>query len=125
MAKSHKYKSLESNTKSWEEIEHFYNDLISQGWPLEDIIPLIQYIKNHGSLNQKLFACTSLDKLIVSVYNPIQLNREALHIYYEKGEKLWNFRYYSSPYREAEHERNYPGELLVEKFENYIGMLKW
>ena len=125
MAENQKYKPSESKAKPWEEIEHFYNDLVSQGWPLKDIISVVQYIRHHDSLNQKLFACTSLDKLIVSVYNPIELNHEALHIHYEKGEKLWNFRYYSYPHSEAEHEGNYPGELLVEKFQNYIDMLKW
>src|ERR1700759_4555407 len=101
MANNHKYKAVKTKAKPWEEIEYFYNDLISQGWPLKDIIRVIRYIRNHAGLNQKLFACTSLDKLIISTHNPIELNREALHINYEKEKKIWSFKYYSHPYREA------------------------
>ena len=116
---------MEAKAKSWDEIEHFYNDLTSRGWPLQDIIKLIQYVNESNNLRQKLFGCTSLDKLIISIYNPIELDRQALHIQYEKAERLWNFKYCPSPNREVEHERNYPGELLIEKFQDYINLLKW
>jgi hypothetical protein len=125
MAINDKYKPSETKSRSWEEIELFYNDLISRGWPLQDMILLVQYIRNDCNLNQKLFACTSLDKLVIGIYNPVELDREALHIHYEKEKKLWNFKYYPYPYHDIEHERNYPGELLVEKFQSYTDMLKW
>ena len=125
MTINRKYKPFQTNAISWEDIEHFYNDLISKGWPLEAIIPLVQYIMNDNNLNQKLFPMTSLDKLIISIYNPIEWQRETLHIHYEKEKNLWNFKYYPYPYQKVEHERNYSGELLVEKFQNYINMLGW
>lgn len=120
-----KYKALEINAKSWEDIELSYNDLIARNWPVQAIIPLIQHIKNTDFLRRKLFACTSLDKLIISIYNPIELTREAIHIKYHKDKKLWTFKYHPHPYQEVEHERDYPGELLVEKFLSYVDTLKW
>jgi len=125
MAVNHKYKQIDAKAMSWDEIELFYNDLISHGWPLQGIIPLIQYIKNSNNLSPKLFGCTSFDKLIISIYNPVELDREALHIHYDREKKLWNFKYYPYPYNDVEHERNYSEEFLVERFRNYIDMLKW
>jgi hypothetical protein len=92
---------------------------------LQDIISVIQFVKNDGQLQNKLYACTSLDKLIISIYNPIEIWRETLHIEYDKGKELWNFKYYTVPYHKPEHERNYAGEILIEKFKKYIDTLKW
>jgi len=110
---------------SWDEIERFYRDLISHQWQVDDIIPLIQFIRDNNDLNQRLFGCTSLDRLIVSIYNPIELQREALWIEFDKERKLWNFKYYPHPFHEPEHERYYPGELLIEKFQSFVDKLKW
>ena len=110
---------------SWSEIESFYIDLITKSWPLQDILPLIEYIKTTDDLSKKLFACTSVDKLIISIYNPIELNREALHIWFDKDKKLWNFEYHAYPFQPVEHERNYPGDVLIDQFQHYINLLKW
>jgi len=125
MTANYKYQPNEVNAMSWEELGHFYTDLISHNWPLQAILPFIEHIKASDHLNQKIFACTSLDKLIISIYNPIELQREAIHIQYDKEMMLWCFKYYPYPYHEPEHERNYPGELLIEKFQNYINLLNW
>ena len=125
MSSVHKYQPSLVEAKSWVEIERFYADLISQGWPLDDIISMIQSIKDDDRLRNKLFACTSLDKLIISIYNPIDLWREAAHIQYNREKELWDFKYYTSQYREPEHQRSYTGELLIEKFRNYVKVLGW
>lgn len=125
MTSPHKYKPSIAQAIPWNELENFYNDLISTGWLLPNIVQLIQVINNNEALRNKLYACTSLDTLIISIYNPIELWREAIYIQYNKESRLWNFKYYPYPYRESEHERNYPSELLIEKFNNYIDLLRW
>jgi hypothetical protein len=42
MAINHKYKPSETKAGSREEIEKFYNDLISSGWPSQEIMLLVQ-----------------------------------------------------------------------------------
>lgn len=125
MSLVHKHKPSLVEAKSWDEIEYFYIDLISKGWPLGDILSMIHFIKADAQLSNKLFACTSLDKLIISIYNPIELWREAIHIQYNKEKELWNFRYYPQPHHEPEHERNYPGNLLFDKFRDFVHILGW
>lgn len=109
----------------WDKIELFYKDLISNQWPLSDIISVIQFIRNNENLSQRLFGCTSLDRLIISIYNPIELQKEALWIQFNTEKGLWNFKYYPFPFHKPEYERDYPGELLIEKFEGFIDLLKW
>jgi hypothetical protein len=38
-----------------------------------------------------------LDKLIVSIYDPIEWDREALHIEFDRQNDNWVFQYYSRP----------------------------
>jgi hypothetical protein len=102
MAFVSKYQPSLVETKSWNEIEQFYADLISNGLPLDNIIPMIQFIKADDRLPHKVFACTSLDKLIISVYNPIELWREAVHIQYNREKESRDFKYYPLPYQEPE-----------------------
>jgi len=111
--------------REWEDIRSFYSDLIVKGWPLDDIIPVISYMADDSKLSERIFAYTSLDKLVLSIYYPIEPHRESLHIQFDKSNQLWEFKYYPAPYQPVEHERAYPGNLLLEKFKNYISRLNW
>lgn len=110
--------------RSWQDIEDFYVDLTNQGWKHERFVELIQHIRA-TKLADRLFACTSMYKLLVSIYNPIELQRETLHLTFDIHEQLWHFCYYAVPMREAEFQRRYSAELGVEKFEQFISMIRW
>lgn len=98
-----KYKPQTAKAHPWDEIENFYIDLNKNGWNNESIIKLVQHIK-HTNLSSRLFAYTSHDKLVISIYNPIEWNREALYI---------------------EFERKYDADKGIEKFDNFIKMINW
>jgi len=119
-----KYQPVLITPRLWDEIESFYVDLILEGWELSDLLSLVKYIRQND-LSKKLFAFTSLDKLIITIYNPAEFNRESLHIQYDMVRKLYIFKYYPLPYEPVEFERSYPGEVLLEKFQNLLGYLKW
>ncbi len=111
--------------RKWEDILSFYNELVSKDWPLHEITPVINYIIRDNELNEKLFGCTSLDKLVISIYNPIDKHRESMHIQFDNTNQLWVFEYYPAPNYPVEHTRAYPGNMLLEKFKDYINELKW
>ena len=64
-----KYKPQTAKIVPWEEIEERYIDLISQGLKLESILALVQFIRTN-QLDKRLFAYTSMAKLIITIYNP-------------------------------------------------------
>ena len=119
-----KYQPVLITPRPWSEIEAFYVDLILGGWGLNDLLSLVKYVRQND-LDKKLFAYTSLDKLIITIYNPAEFNRESLHIQYDATKKLYVFKYYPLPYEPIEFERIYSGEVLLEKFQNLLGLLKW
>jgi|GEM_PF-3956247 len=109
----------------WDEIKSTYTAMIAHGWPLEEILPVLNYITDDSNLGERVFAYTSLDKLVISIYHPIEPDRESLHIKFDQSKRVWEFKYYPVPYQPVEHERAYPGNLLLEKFKNYISRLNW
>lgn len=88
------------------------------------MLELVQYIIDSG-LSQRLFAFTSLDKLIIGINNPLERDREVIHIAFNSEEQRWNFEYHSIPFATAEFIRNYRADQGVEKFVNLIKLLKW
>jgi len=108
----------------WEEIEKRYVDLISCGWKMESMLNLVKHIKGNN-LDKRLFAYTSLDKLIVTIYNPGETGREELRIQFDQHTKRWHFEYYPKPFEPTEMERFYPEEEGINKFCEFIEWLKW
>ena len=66
-----KYKPKYSKSKSWLEIENWYVELIEHGFKFEPILRLIQYIRN-SNLNQRLYAFTSMHKVVIGIYDEIE-----------------------------------------------------
>ncbi len=90
----------------------------------DNIAELVRHIRRLG-LDQRLFGYSSMGKLVVSIYEPIEWNREALHITFNFATQKWYFAYYALPFREPEFERGYPAEQGIEKFDSFIEMIKW
>lgn len=88
---------------------------------------MLQLVKHIIStkLSDRLFAYTSMHKLVVSIYKPIEWNREALHIEFDVLDNKWHFKYYSKPKEPVEFERNYAPEKGIEKFDAFIKLIKW
>jgi len=119
-----KYKPQTSKVKPWAAIEDFYVDLIANyGWE-QYLLDLVRHIRS-TRLSDRLYACTSLDRLIVSIYDPIEFNKEVLIIAYNRSKQKWHFTYRAQPFAPIEFEREYEPSKGIEKFDNFIKMIRW
>jgi hypothetical protein len=119
-----KYKPHTVNAQSWQDIERNYVDLNNHGWQLDPLLQLVRHVIA-TRLSDRLFAFTSLDTLVVSIYDPIERDREALHIKFENQSQKWSFKYYPRPNDPVEFERTYIADEGMEKFDNFIKTIKW
>ena len=55
---------------SWKEIEKWYIELIAHGLTFEPMLSLVRPIQN-TNLSNRLFAFTSMHKLVVGIYDEI------------------------------------------------------
>lgn len=113
-----------ANARPWDDIEAHYLDLISRGWNHHRLLGLVTHIKS-SKLGERLYGCTSLDKLIISIYDPIEWNREALHIEFDRNNQSWHFKYRSRSDVKPELEKQYGADEGLEKFDKFISMVKW
>ena len=117
-----KHYSLPVKAQSWDYIENRF--LTDWGDKHTRLLELVRHIKN-SDLSQKLFGSTSMDKLVVSIYDPLDYRKESLHITFDLFDKKWKFLYYAKPFGEAEFVRTYDEDKGIEKFDNFIKMIKW
>lgn len=108
----------------WPKIEAFYEDLVSCGLPFHSLLSLVQFIVNSG-LDKRLFAYTSMHKLVITIYDVPEWNREALHIEFNHHTKKVSFQYFAKPFMPIEAERIYAEKDIIAKFNQYINWLKW
>jgi hypothetical protein len=117
-----KYKPFYVNAESWDSIENFYIQLC-QG-EHSNLLELVRHIMN-SELKDRLYGLTSMDKLVISIYDPIDFWKEALHITFDLLNRKWNFEYKAMPFQDPEFVRTYNEEEGIEKFDNFIKMIKW
>jgi hypothetical protein len=120
-----KYKPRTQKIKSWDDLDKYYVDLNNHNWGHDRLLGLVRHIKNSGLGSRLTGSITMLDKLIVSIYDPIEWDREALHIEFDRHNNNWIFKYYSRPNEKPEFERKYNADLGIEKFDNFVSMIKW
>lgn len=118
-----KYKSQTAKVQPWPDIEQHYIDLNNHGWQLSPLLHLVRHIIA-TKLSDRLFAFTSMDKLMVGIYDPMEWNREALHIEFDGQTEKWLFKYHPKPNEPVEFERQYSAHKGIEKFDNFIKMSK-
>jgi hypothetical protein len=97
-----------------------------ESWGGEHIrlLELTRHIKT-SKLADRLYGSTSMDKLVISIYNPLDYQKESLHIQFDLGSKKWHFEYHAIPYQKPEFVRTYKEEIGIEKFDNFIKMINW
>lgn len=124
MKPTRKYKPQYAQSRDWKDIESWYLELVDYGHDMLPMVYLITYIRS-TDLKNRLFGYTSMHKLVVSIYEKIEWNKEALHIEFDIETRKWFFKYHPKPYAPIEFERTYSEKQGVEKFQNIIDMLKW
>lgn len=107
----------------WHEVHDFFLNNFS-GTYCTNIAKLVGHIIDSG-YSQRLNACTSVDRLLISIYDPIEYNRETLHVSFDRVSQRWSFNYYAKPFQQADFSRNYSSEHGIEKFDNFIKMIAW
>ena len=113
-----------SRGEPWDEIQEYYTKLFKGSYN-ESIVLLVNHIIA-TKLSSRLFACTILNRLIISIYDPIEVNRESLHILFDIYTKQWTFEYYSKPFQTTQtFVRKYEQEKGIEKFDAFIKMIGW
>jgi hypothetical protein len=110
---------------SWELIKDHYEPLHKNAW---EILPMIDLVNHIISLrySDRLYAFTSLDALIISIYKEIDKLSEALHIKYDQDSKDFLFSYYGehSLEEQPEWKRRYEPSIVKDKFNQFITMIK-
>ena len=111
--------------KSWQDLEDYYVEVNQNGFGHDRLLELIRYIK-HNPVSQRIYGSVfMLDNLILSIYNPIEWDREALHIMFDKPSQKWIFEYFAKPNERPEFKRQYRAELGIEKFDQFVQMIRW
>lgn len=122
MTPTQKYHPWNAKSQSWDYIENrFVTDF---GGKHLRMIELIQHIKQSG-LADRLFGSTSMDKLVVSIYDNIDYRKEALHIEFDLHNDKWHFNYFAMPFQEPEFVRTYSADKGIEKFVKFVNTIKW
>jgi len=124
MKKTKKYDPIYAQSRDWQEIESWYVELIKSGLNFQPILDLVEYIQS-SELKNRIYAFTSMHKLVVGIYKKIELNSEALHIEFAISTRKWHFKYHPKPFEPVEFERTYSEEQGLEKFQNIIKYLNW
>jgi hypothetical protein len=106
-----------SKAKTWDYIASSFKDN-------REMFSLIQHIISSG-LSNRLYGVISLDRLILSIYDQIEIHREALHVRFDIASEKWEFKYFSVPYKPPEFERSYERDKGIEKFNAFIKMINW
>ncbi len=124
MKKTGKYKPQYAQFRQWAEIEEWYSELIDDGLDYVPILNLVKYIRS-TELKDRLYAFTSMHKLVVGIYEKVEWNSEAVHIEFDISARKWFFKYHSKPFEPIEFERKYSEDKGLEKFQNLIKYLDW
>jgi hypothetical protein len=118
-----KYKPQYAKVRSWDEMEEHFTKWFS-GVHQDNIGNLIRHIKSSG-LSDRLFGYTSMNKLVISIYNPIEWNRESLHVEFDHINQKWHFKYHPKPDAPEEFVKTYDVNMGIEKFDNFIKLMGW
>ena len=85
---------------------------------------MVKHIRTSG-LQDKLYGVTSMDKLIISNYTPLDMMQDCLHITFDLRANKWNFEYHSKPFLKPEFVRTYAEDKGIEKLNQFIEYIKW
>lgn len=116
------YQSFTVKAQAWDFIEKRYQE--DWGDKHQGLIELVRHIRNSG-LALRLFGSTSMDKLVISIYDPLDYYKEALHIRFDLDIRKWQFEYFAIPYQAPEFVRTYDEELGIKKLDKFISSISW
>ncbi|MDQ2793223.1 MAG: hypothetical protein M3Y12_04340 [Bacteroidota bacterium] len=115
----------ESRAQTWPSIVVFYQELTSYGQGHE-MLALTQHITSSDAA-ERLFAYTSHATLKISLYPSRVGGTEELIINFDQQRKVFYFQYYARPmlHEQPEFYREYPPEVVAEKFDQFLRWIRW
>ena len=117
------YKYRVTRHLDWSEIENEYKELVQSNFFFKPLLDLVLYIREN-EYDKRLYAYTSMHKLVISIYPDIAWNKEALHIELSTADK-WLIEYFPKPCHSAEFVRQYAKNEIFKKFDDIIKYLNW
>ena len=105
MTEIRKYNPQYANSRNWNEIQEWYMELTELNSGFKPIMNLVKHI-NESEIRNRIYAYTSVHKLIAGIYELIEWNSEALHIEYDLSTEQWFFRYYPKPFKPVDSREN-------------------
>lgn len=117
-----KYHPWSAKAQSWDYIENRF--LTDFGGVYVRMVELVRHIKN-SDLSKRLFGSTSMNKLVVSNDDPIDYRKDSIHITIDLNKNVWHFEYCAIPFKEPEFVRTYSADKGIEKFDNFVKMIRW
>ena len=88
------------------------------------MLNLVEHIRSTG-LADRLYAFTSMHDLIIGLYPELERGIETLHVKFDVTTCSYHLDYYASPTKIPEVTRVYPRDVGLQKFDDFIGYLKW
>lgn len=118
-----KYEPKLCRVSTWDNIQDRFDNYFGEQYK-NNIGRLVRHIKDTG-LTNKLFGVAAMDKLVIGIYNPLEWDRETLHVTFDAKNQQWKFVYYSLPFQAPEFVRLYSEDKGIEKFDNFMAMINW
>jgi len=114
-----------TKNQSWDFVIQNYESLIQNKWEMGPMLELVKHIVSDYS--SRLYGFTSLDKLIISIYENIDMQSETLHITYDQESKEFSFAYFGgrSASPQPKWQKVYNSEDGIKKLDAFIKMINW
>ena len=122
MNSTNKYIPTLSKAQSWEYLLNRYQSEFEGQFSF--YVELVNHILK-SEIHNRIYAVSSMNKIIISVYELIDFQREALHISLNPASHKLSFTYFSKPNIDPEFERCYDVKDGVPKFDQFVEMLNW
>lgn len=93
-------------------------------WPDLVLVPLLQHIIRTG-YSDRLYGYTHWSGLFVTNYPNIVHGKDELAIRPVPPRSSIRFEYSANPLKPVEFAREYAPELVIEKFDSFVAMVRW
>lgn len=109
--------------QKWSAIEERYGKWAAEHGFGGEMLDLVRHIRATG-LADRLYALTSMHDLVIGRYPELEWCIEMLKVRYEANDGAYHLEYWASP-EGPEVSRVYSRNVGLQKFEGFIGYLKW
>lgn len=122
MNSTKKYIPTLTRAQSWEYLLNRYQSELEGQFSF--YVELVNHILD-SEIQNRIYAVSSMNRIILSVYEQIDFHRDALHISLDPTSHKLSFTYFSKPNIDPEFVRSYDEKDGITKFDQFVKMLNW